>query len=110
MTAAFARRIATEKGISTTMVSIAKRRGDLYINMIELPPEVIKRNLESGERRNNTETDRLIRKYNRQSKKIAAALRAAGVEIGGTLRGSGVWDYSTRRWTASGELARNNID
>ena len=110
ITAAKARKLAQEKGISITMVSIFREYGDLYLEMTELPHDVVKRNLESGERRNNLEVTRLVRKYNRQARKIVSALRAYGLEIRGMIRGSGEWDYTTRRWTVSDELAWNNID
>ena len=104
------RKIAQQKGISITLVSIFKSRGDLYLEMADLPPDVQKRNLESGLRRNTVEADRIIRKYNRQAKKIAAALRELGVKIGGRPYGSGEWGYTTREWTNSDELVWNNID
>ena len=116
MTVAKVRKIAKEKGISITMVSVSKSYGGLCLEMVELPTEVIKRNLESEGHQNygngNTiEVTRLIRKYNRQAKKIVAALIASGVEpIRGRVYGSGEVAYTTRRWTASDELAWNNID
>jgi hypothetical protein len=91
------RKIAREKGISISMISVFREEGNLYLEMAELPQEVIKRNLESGDNWNNTEVCRLIRKYNSQARKIVAALRNIGLEISGRLRGSGEWGYTTRR-------------
>jgi hypothetical protein len=104
-------KIAETAGISTSMVSITNRQGIIDIEIADFPPEVVKRNLESGERFKNTpEVDRLIRKYNRQSKKLIAALRQQGVSFWGRLRGSGSWDYTSRKPTYMDHLVRNNID
>jgi len=103
-------KLAKQRGISLTLVSIQKEAGELYFRMADLPPDVQKRNLESGCRRNTVEVDRIVRKYNRQTRKIVAALRGLGVMVFGRLTGSGEWDYTTRRPTATDELIWNNVD
>ena len=103
-------KMAQRRGMSITLVSMHKEAGNLYFEMANLPPDVQKRNLESDCRRNTVEVDRIVRKYNRQARKLVAALRGLGVMIYGRCTGSGEWDYTTRMPTASDELVWNNID
>jgi hypothetical protein len=111
ITQAAVKRIAEEKGISITLLLFQTLNGNLYLEMADFPPDVIKRNLESGMyRRNTVEVERLIRKYNRQIRRITAALRANGVRLLGRQRGDGAWEYTTRAQNYTDFLVANNID
>jgi len=112
LTAATVKRIAREKGISITMVSVYSRHGILDISMKDLPPDMIDRNLRNAipGQGNTAEVNRAIRKYNRQARKIAAALRIEGYFLWGRCFGNGAWSYTSQEPTAHDELVLNNID
>jgi len=112
LTAATVKKIAREKGISITMVSVCGRYGILDIGMKDMPLDIINRNLENAEagRGNTAEVKRFIRKYNSQARKIVAALRDAGFFMWGRCFGNGEWSYTFQRPTTSDELVLNNID
>jgi len=115
LTAATAKKIAREKGISISMVSAKTNYGVLDLEMIELPADVIERNLENPDSRGNggintVEVARLLKKYNRQVKKIVAALRIAGFFMWGRRFGNGEWVYAGQEPSCSERLAMANID
>jgi len=110
MTVKTVKKMATEKGISITLIAITRWSGNLYFDMSDLPQDMIERNLRNKGRGNTVEIDRVIRKYNKQVRKLAAALRVNGIFLWGHCGGSGVWGYTTRKPTYSDELAMNNID
>jgi hypothetical protein len=104
------RKIAREKGIGITTISVTRRDGNMYLEMTDLPRDMIERNLRNDGRGNTVEVDRAIRKYNRQARKLSAALRKNGIMLWGRCWGSGAWGYTTRKPTYMDELATNNID
>jgi len=110
LSAATVRKIAKEKGISITMVSVIDRYGILELEMADLPQDMIDRNLSNTGRGNTAEADRAIRKYNRQVRKIVAALQIAGFFMWGRCFNYGPWRYMSEKPTASDELVLNNID
>jgi hypothetical protein len=116
MTKATIQGIARKAGISITLIAAWSRSGSIHLEMAELPPEVAKKNMEyareNGYRENTLEVTRIIRKYNRQIKKLIAAIKAQGLIRGfwGRQNGDGTWDYTNREWTATDELVWNNID
>jgi len=114
LTAATVKRIAREKGISITMVSVCTRYGILDMGMKDLPLDMIERNIQNNwdnpGRGNTAEVNRAIRKYNRQARKIVAALRNAGFFMWGRCFGNGEWSYTFQKPTYSDELVLNNID
>jgi hypothetical protein len=104
-------KLAKEAGISITLVKAGQSKGETSINMADLPPDAAARNLASGNRyRNTTEVERLVRKYNRQARKLTAVLRRHGFFLGGRKYGSGEWSYTTRKPNYSDWLVANNID
>lgn len=110
MTITTVKKIAREKGISITMVSLFRRDGNIEIEMADLPRDMVERNLRSDGHGNTVEVDRAIRKYNRQARKLTAALRRNGMLLWGRCWGSGEWAYTTRKPTASDVLIWYNID
>jgi len=115
LTAATIKRIAKEKGISITMVSAKTRYGILDIEMAELPADVIERNFENAYSRGNAgcntfEVQRAIKKYNRQARKLVAALKIAGFLMWGRRFGNGEWTYASQEPSYSERLAMDNID
>ncbi|MDR3092281.1 MAG: hypothetical protein LBU36_08880 [Clostridiales bacterium] len=111
MTKAQVIKTAAQGRINIDMVAVKARRGVVEIEMAELPPDVIKRNLESGDDfRNTEEVERLINKYNKQARKLVGLLKTHGLTFRGFRRGSGDWDYTTRAATYSDYLVASNID
>jgi len=110
MTVATVKNIAKNKGISISMVSVKRRYGEIDLDMIDLPPDMIDRNIRNKGRGNTVEVDRAIRKYNRQILKITAALTAAGYAMYGRKYGNGTWSFTSHEPTASDILVWNNID
>jgi hypothetical protein len=116
MTKTTIQKIAYKAGISINLVKVRSRAGAINLEMADLAPNVARRNLdyvrETGYRRNTLEVTRIIRKYNRQLKKLMAAIKAQGfiVDFWGRLGGDGAWNYTNRRRTYEDELVWNNID
>ena len=102
---------AQQHGISITMVEIKKNKtaGEWRFEKKELPRELAQRNIahyyETGEQL--VEVERMIRKYNRQVKKLLAVL---GVKYWGYRGGAGDWVYQLGAMDYSTELAFANID
>ena len=111
MTRAMLGKLAKEAGISITLIDAKRYRGETCISMVDLPVNLAVRNLASGERyRNIPEVDRLIRKYNRQARKLIAVLKKQGISLWGIKYGSGEWSYTTRKPNYSDWLVANNLD
>jgi DNA-binding transcriptional MerR regulator len=116
ITKATVKKMAKEAGVSITMVSVWNRSGSLEIERIDLPQDLAQKNMENqnitGNRYwNIPEVDRLVRKYNRQVKKLIAVLRKNGLYFRGRfLYGRQEWTFTNREWTPTDELIWNNID
>jgi hypothetical protein len=116
MTERTIKKIAREAGISISLVSAGQFREETSIRMIELPPDVMQRLLDycktNGYRENTLEVQRLIRKYNRQVKKLIAVFKAKGLLKGfwGRRLGDGRWEYTDRWYSPTDELVANNMD
>jgi DNA-binding LacI/PurR family transcriptional regulator len=115
MTERTIKKIAGEAGISVSLVSARQCRGETRIRMAELPPDVMKRLAdyceENGYRRNNPEVRRIVRKYNRQTRKLMAVFKARGLNgFWGRQTGDESWEYTDRRYSHTDELVANNMD
>lgn len=100
---------AQEHGISITLVEIKKASGTIRFEKKDLPADLAKKNVahyyETGEQL--VEVERMIRKYNRQVKKL---LKVLGVEYWGFRTGYGAWVYQLGAMSNSTKLAFANID
>ena len=100
---------AQEHGISITLVEIKKADGTFRFEMKDLPRDLRKANIahyyETGEQL--VEVERMIRKYNRQAKKL---LKVLGLKHWGFRTGYGAWEYQLGAMSYSTKLAFMNID
>jgi hypothetical protein len=116
MTKTTIHKIANKAGISINLIKVWSNAGTINLEMADLTPDVAKRNMdharETGYRGNTLEVTRSIRKYNRQLKKLMAAIKAQGLkaDFWGRLGGDGAWNYTNQRRTYADELVWNNID
>lgn len=111
MTVREVKAFCNEHQINADRMKIYKHGGLIHIEMADIPKELIEKNLkeyeETGSRRNIPEIDRLIRRYNRQAKRLVKLLP---IGFCGFRCGTGEWDYREGSFTASEELAFNNMD
>lgn len=100
---------AQAHGISITLVEIKKASGTFRFEMKALPAELAKKNIAHYYECNEqlVEVERLIRKYNRQVRKL---LKVLGVKYWGFRTGYGEWQYQTGAMDYSTKLAFMNID
>lgn len=112
MTKSQIQKIAKANGLDISLVSIRKNSHTIQFDMTDLPDDLVKRNLENfWERTGNIpEVERIIKKYNRQVKKLVKALEAEGETVWGMLCGDGTWHYELGAMSYSTELALANID
>lgn len=112
MTKAQIQKIAKANGLDISLVSIRKCSGTIQFDMIDLPTDLVKRNLENfWERTQNIpEVERIIKKYNRQAQKLVKVLKAEGEKCWGMLYGDGTWHYELGAMSYSTRLALDNID
>lgn len=100
-----------EHNINSDRMKIYKHGGLIYIEMADIPQELIKKNLEeyhaTGKDRNIPEVDRLIRRYNRQAYRL---VRLLPIKFCGFCCGSGEWEYREGDFTWTEKLAHMNID
>ena len=109
MTKATITKTAKEKNISLDLIKITRRNGTYDFDMVDLPADMVKANLEysDGTDHNLPEVDKMIRKYNREVKRL---LKALGVEHWGYQGGDGAWHYELGEESYSSKLAFANID
>lgn len=102
-------KIAEQNGIDISIFKIFKRCGTMHIEMNDLPADLAKKNIAHYNETNNQlpEVDKMIRKYNREAKKLVKAL---GVKWWAFKTGYGAWDYRLGEMSESTKLAFNNID
>lgn len=101
--------IAKLYSIDISMVSITKRSGTWHFEMADLPADLAKKNIAYYYENNDQlpEVITMIKKYNRQVKKL---LKALGWKYWGFKTGSGAWDYELGNMSESTKLAFANID
>ena len=104
-------KIAAANNVNTDRMNIYKKGGLIHIEMAKIPEELIRKNLDPeynpNPYENIPEIDRLIRKYNRQAKRLVKVL---GIGYCGWKAGSGEWFYREGGFTQSEELAFANMD
>lgn len=101
--------IAKQNGIDITLVSIIKCSGTWRFEMADLPADLAKKNIAYFYENNDQlpEVLAMIKKYNRQVKKL---LKALGVKHWGFKTGYGAWDYQLGAMSESTKMAFANID
>lgn len=103
-----AKAICKAHNINAKRIKFYTHGGKLHLEMAEIPADLIKRNLESGERyRNIPEIDRLIRRYNRQAERF---IKLSGIAFCGYMTGTGEWQYREGDFTGAERLASMNMD
>lgn len=107
MTKATITKTAKEKGISLDLIKITRRNGTYDFDMVDLPADMVKANLECSDDHNLPEVDKMIRKYNREVKKL---LKTLDVEYWGFQGGDGAWHYELGEQSYASKLAFANID
>lgn len=100
---------AKRAGIDLSLISIRRSCGTYRIEMADLPKELANRNIASYEQSGQQlpEVEKLIRKYNRDAKKLLKALHTAHW---GVMAGYGAWAYTLGEMDESTRLALNNMD
>lgn len=101
--------IAKKEGIDLSLISIHKRFGEWHIEMCDLPKDLSSRNIAyyDQNRQQLPEVEKMIRKYNREAKKL---MKALNTPHWGLKTGYGEWIYKTGSMDESTRLALNNID
>ena len=112
MTKSQIQKIAKANGLDISLVSIRKNSHTIQFDMTDLPADLVKRNLENfcESTQNIPEVERIIKKYNRQVKKLVKVLKAEGETGWGMLYGDGTWHYELGAMSYSTKLALANID
>lgn len=102
-------KIAQQNSIDLSLIAIFKRSGTMHIEMADIPADLAKKNIAYYDETNNQlpEVEKMIRKYNREAKKL---LKALGVKWWAFKTGYGAWDYRLGEMSESTKLAFNNID
>lgn len=100
---------AEKNGIDLSLITIRRSCGTYRFEMADIPKEMASRNIsfyyETGSQL--PEVEKLIRKYNRDVKKL---LKVLNVKHWGLKTGYGAWDYTLGTMDESTKLALNNID
>ena len=100
---------AKQNSIDISLVSLRKCGGTWHFEMADVPADLAKKNIDYYFDNNDqlTEVVTMIKKYNRQVKKL---LNAMGFKYWGFKTGTGAWDYQLGSMSESTKLAFANID